>query len=852
MQQLLWQSMWARRGNVLGALIAVVIATTIAFASVILIRSAVTGVRATDRQAATTFVVRMNPANGSLPTEDQITTMLAIGIDPALAERISGVPGVTNVIPDVQQDVTLLRTDGTVIAPPDRVRMVAQGWGSAGLTPFTLAEGRAPAAGDEIVIDRALATQAGLVPGDEVLLSNGAVPQVFRIVGIVTPSDRDRLEGQLSIFLQDAAITAFIGRREVDSLGVIVSPDADLDVVRGAIVTALGDPRLEVLAGNARGQVDITSGSLELSDFIAMLGSMSGFSGFVAIFVLSSTFAFSVLQRSREIGLQRAIGVTPGQVRRLIAMEAMVHAVLGTAIGVLLGTGLAQVVARIAARVGLVPASFRVTFWWWAVPIVLGSALVVTLVAVWGSSRRAARIRPVDALREAALPQRAFGIWRILIGVMFFAGGGAMVVLASQVPMEIAVLLALGEAIVLMIGASVLGPIIVLLPLLVLNAVAGRIWRTPGELAGWNMRRAAKRVASTVTPIMLATGFAALMFGFTTTAERGTVAQSRERTTADIVVVGDTGVPTSLVDDLAGVDGVAAVMPLVSAESSIVVDHGDWQEAFDVTAGGVDPSTVADVLALDMTSGDLAAFTDESVLLGSGGDIAFGGKPGDTVTLLFPDGELVTFTVAGTFGNGLGLPDVLLPMRTLAAHDPGHAVDAVFISLADDAPTDVAAKLEAVAPTGVSLHALTAGAYVGTLQQAIVSGAWILYVIIGAAVVFAAISVVNTLVMSIADRVREFSLLRLIGATGGQVETMMLAESLMCAMIGLPLGLGIALIALISVSQGLTGSVTHVGVPLLPTLLVIVIATGVTVGAHMIPTRFALRRDPVEAIGLKQ
>src|SRR3954470_20397990 len=56
----------------------------------------------------------------------------------------------------------------------------------------------------------------------------------------------------------------------------------------------------------------------KIEDLTSLLGTASGFSGFIAIFVVASTFSFVVSSRRREIGLLRLVGSTPRQVRRMI------------------------------------------------------------------------------------------------------------------------------------------------------------------------------------------------------------------------------------------------------------------------------------------------------------------------------------------------------------------------------------------------------------------------------------------------------------------------------------------------------------------------------------------------------
>jgi putative ABC transport system permease protein len=121
---------------------------------------------------------------------------------------------------------------------------------------------------------------------------------------------------------------------------------------------------------------------------------MAGFSGFVAIFVLAGTFAFSILQRNREIGLLRAVGMTRAQLRWMVRAEAVLVAAVAVVIGVVLGVGLGiATLAGLSADTDLVvsvPAGQLV------VTVVL--AVLAGLAAGLLPARRAARLDVLDAI----------------------------------------------------------------------------------------------------------------------------------------------------------------------------------------------------------------------------------------------------------------------------------------------------------------------------------------------------------------------------------------------------------------------------------------------------------------------
>lgn len=119
------------------------------------------------------------------------------------------------------------------------------------------------------------------------------------------------------------------------------------------------------------------------------------------------------------------------------------------------------------------------------------------------------------------------------------------------------------------------------------------------------------------------------------------------------------------------------------------------------------------------------------------------------------------------------------------------------------------------------------------------------YLAMGLILAFTAIAVVNTLAMSVSERIKEFAMLRLAGATRRQVLRMLRIEALSILLIAGVLGTGIALAVLTAFSIGMTGSAA-------PTVMPVVYATVVGAAALLVlvasalPGRVALKARPVE------
>jgi ABC-type lipoprotein release transport system permease subunit len=136
----------------------------------------------------------------------------------------------------------------------------------------------------------------------------------------------------------------------------------------------------------------------------SVLGLLGGISLLVASFGIANTMIMSILERTREIGIMKAIGAEDREIKLIFFVEAAVIGLFGGVIGVLAAWGIDALANRLAYRFILKPqgASF-VDFFSLPLYLSLGAiafALIVSIVAALYPAARAARIDPVRALRH--------------------------------------------------------------------------------------------------------------------------------------------------------------------------------------------------------------------------------------------------------------------------------------------------------------------------------------------------------------------------------------------------------------------------------------------------------------------
>ena len=136
---------------------------------------------------------------------------------------------------------------------------------------------------------------------------------------------------------------------DLDQMVIVLLEDGvDPEAVRPALEAVVADyPNAEL--NNAEEYVDKVAAQLDL--MLNMLTGMLAMAIVIALLGIANTLALSIMERKREIGLLRAVGMTRRQVRRMIRWEAVLIAVFGAVIGMLVGVGLGVAVV-IAIGVG--------------------------------------------------------------------------------------------------------------------------------------------------------------------------------------------------------------------------------------------------------------------------------------------------------------------------------------------------------------------------------------------------------------------------------------------------------------------------------------------------------------------
>ncbi|GLV93594.1 ABC transporter permease [Streptomyces lavendulae subsp. lavendulae] len=841
------QTVRDRKAGFLGAFVALLCATALVTACGTLLETGLRGKIRTERYAAAPVLVSadqmvhettVKEKKGGTKTKHKAKPVAERAWLPAAtADTVRAVPGVERVVPELTfQAVPLIEASG-------RPRpSYGHAWSSAALTPFTIADGRAPESADEITVDRALAARAGLRPGSALTVQSTGEPRTYRVSGIAHTARGD-LTHQSALFFSDDEARRLAARDgQVSAIGVLPAPGVGATELAARVEQALRGTTARVGTGDERGPVEFPDAAGARTKLVSMGGAMGGTSLLVAVLVVVGTFALSVRQRHRELALLRAVAATPGQLRRMIGREALLVGLAAGVAGALAGLPLAAWLHGRFVAGAVVPGTLERTsgvFPMWA-------AVAAGLLGAWSAARitgrRIARIRPAEALAEAAVEPARPGWIRSVAGTLALTGGAALVVVLGSLRTEPASTPVTFLAVIVLAGAvSLLGPLLVRAATALLAGPL-RLAGPGGHLATANLRGNATRMASAVTPLALLIGMTCTVLFVTPTLGNAARAQARDGIRAEWTLAArGPGVTREAAERVRRTPGVAAATEIV--HTSVRVGLVKY------AAQGVTPAGLTRTWDPRVTGGTLDGFGGSTAAVSELAADQLGLRPGSPLKLTLGDGTSVTLTVAAVYASGLGFGDLTLPHALVAAHVDNPLASGVLVAVEPGSGTGREQLAAAVRgfPGVEMLSAAQADAARDRRQDA---GAEINLLAMGLVLAFTAISVVNTLAMSTAERFREFAMLRLAGAKRRQVLRMLRVEALAVLLIGTVLGSAIALAVLTAFSVGMTGVAAPAVLPV-AYAVVVGLAGLLALAATALPGRVALRVAPVEVATAK-
>ncbi|TDV50958.1 FtsX-like permease family protein [Actinophytocola oryzae] len=811
-----------RKGAFVATFLAMTIGAMLVLACGGLMETGIRGEVPAQRLANTRFVVTASQtwalpkADPNDPEEDTDNGFLGerVRLPESLVAELSRVPGVTAAIGDVSVPVLV-----------EDARVDAHGWSSASLTPVTVTSGTEPVSGEVV-----LGTDSGARVGERVSLGVRGEARTFTVSGLVPGS---------AVFFADTDVDRLAGHPgTVDLIGLRASADAG-----DRIAKVLDGRGANLLSGDERGIAEYPDAGQAGENLIVLAAVFGGLAVMVMLFVVSTTLGLSIQQRQRELALLRAVGTTPGQLRRMVVGESLFIAVFATALGCGLGGLFGRWLFDRLASGGVVPTAMTHHTGWIPMVVAVGAVLIGSFFGALIAGRRAARTRPTEALADASIQRRWLSWVRVVLAVLAFGGGIALFIVTVAVMTGPIAASTAGPSVMLWaIALALVSPGITKVVLAILRWPVRAFTGTAGYLATLSTKTRAIRVAAVVTPVMLATGMATANIYLQTTSTAVANEAYVENLRADLVLSGD--VPEGLVDEVRRVPGVRAASEYATSTVYVEKPYDPDQSEDGWQVQGVSGEAAAQTTAVEVSEGRLADLTGNAIALPTSDAAALNRGVGDTITMRMGDGAQVRVRIVALYPSREGFETVLMPAALVASHTTSGLPSQIMIR-ADD-PAAVVPALADLARSHPGLAVVDRDTLVSSYAKGQEIGAWINYLMAGMIVAYTAISVVNSLVMSIGARRREFGLQRLTGATRGQILRMMTVEAGLTTVIGVLFGTVVAFATLVPFTLVTDGSLMPKG-PLAIYLGVTGAVALLTFGATLFSTWVGLRIRPAEA-----
>jgi putative ABC transport system permease protein len=765
----------------------------------------------------------------------------------SLLERVRAVDGVRVAEGSVTGYAQLVGKDGKAVTTAGAPSLgVSFNQDSAFTAGSTVRSGRLPTGPDDVAIDAKTAEDTGYKVGDRVKVLFQGPARTFTISGVIGFGQADNLGGaRLAGF--DLATAQKVMNREgrFDEIDAAAEPGVTPEQLRDRVRAAV-DSRYEVLTGQELAEDTAASINDTIGRFLST--ALLAFA-FVALlvggFLIFNTFTIIVAQRTRELALLRCLGASRRQVMNSVLIEsaivAVVASLVGLGAGVLIANGLKALLSGfLGADIPTTGIQFRPR----TVIVSLVVGLVVTVLAALIPALKATRVPPVAALQpETAFAPTGFRRRRIVLGVLVTAVGVALL-LAGLFRTEGNRLVNVASgAVVVFFGVAILSPLIARPLARVIGWPFARAFRLPGALARQNAMRNPRRTASTAAALMIGLALVAFVSIFAASIKASTTKTLEDTVSADYILMNDNFQPFS-----PEAAQRLAEQPELAAVAGMRI--GPWKlNGASKSLYAIDPAAYQQVVRTDVTAGslnDLASglAVKDTVARANGWTV------GERVPMEFPRTGLQQVPIKAIYKDNTLNGDYLLALTDYERNYSDQADIQILVKAAPGvAPAASRAAVDRVMVDFPNVTVRDQAQFRDEQARQIDQIINLFYSLLGLAILIALFGIVNTLGLSIFERIRELGLLRAVGASRRQLRSMIRWEAVIIAVLGAVLGLAVGVffgwtIVRALRSQGITEFSLPAG-----QLVVFVVAAGLAgILAAVLPGRRAAKVDVLRAI----
>nr|WSW63994.1 ABC transporter permease [Streptomyces sp. NBC_00998] len=713
-------------------------------------------------------------------------------------KKAEGVKGAEGGV--VSMSVTVVNAKNENLGSTTGAPTIAGNWNDNELKSMKITSGQAPRGPTEMMVDADTAEKHHLKLGDELRTIAVTGDIRARISGIATFTVTN--PGAAIVYFDTATAQEKLlgGPGLFTHVNVTAKDGVSDEQLKQNVAAAVGADtyKLQTAKEAADANRKNVGSFLNVMKYV-MLG-FAGIAFLVGIFLIFNTFSMLVAQRTREIGLMRAIGADSGQVLKSVVVEALLLGFVGSLLGVGAGVGLAVGLMKLMGQMGMHLSTDDLTVAWTTPVVGLVLGIIVTVVSAFIPARRAGKVSPMAALRDAGTPgDKKAGRIRAVLGLVLTGIGGAGLFLAAAADKAApgSLWLAMGVLFTL-IGFIVIGPLLAGGVVRLLSGVVLRPFGSVGRLAERNALRNPRRTGATAAALMIGLALVACLSVVGSSMVASATDELDKSVGADYIVDSGTGQPVlpQAEQALRATKGLDHVTAYREVAAKVTAPDGTSEE---VGLGATDPTYAKDIRRKMVAGEHAAAYGANAMSVGSEYATKHGVKVGDQLTVAFTGGNTVKLKVAAITSDEGNLDKTMKYISTevARANVPADRLPLPFMLLASaqDGQSDATAyqSVKTALAEYPQYKVRNQTDYKKNLQDQVGQLLNMVYGLLALAIVVAVLGVVNTLALSVVERTREIGLMRAIGLSRRQLRRMIRLESVVIALFGALLGLGLGM-----------------------------------------------------------
>ncbi|MFG2554196.1 ABC transporter permease [Streptomyces sp. NPDC048581] len=721
-----------------------------------------------------------------------------VSLPASAVEQVAAVDGVKKAEGAVAStSVTVVNSENKNMGSTTGAPTFAGNWTQNDLKSMEITSGHAPRGPTEVMVDADTADKHDLKLGDELRTIAATGDIRARIVGIASWKVTNPGAAVVYFDTETAQRTLLGATGRFTQVSVTAAAGVSDAQLKSNVASALDGPyKIQTAKENADENRKDVGAFMNVIKY-AMLG-FAGIAFLVGIFLIINTFSMLVAQRTREIGLMRAIGSSRRQVNRSVLVEALLLGFVGSILGVGAGVGIAVGLMKLMSMAGMNLSTDDLTVKVTTPVVGLVLGVVVTVLAAYLPARRAGKVSPMAALRDAGTPADGKAGWiRGLIGLVLTGAGAFALYAAATADKASDGALMLGGGVVLsLIGFVVIGPLLAGAVVRVISAVLLRAFGPVGRMAERNALRNPRRTGATGAALMIGLALVACLSVVGSSMVASATSELDKSVGADYIVMTQQQRIVPLAEKaMQETPGLAHVTRYTDVDATLTSPDGKTD---DTGLTAADPTYAEDVRRTT-TEGTLsAAYGKDAMSVGTDYAKKHGVHVGDTITVAFKGGETAKLKVAAITDDDTSIDQGAryTSMETLSKYLPADRIPQSVIMFAKAKEGQEEAAYAALKK---SLHdypqyqVRDQTDYKQELKDQVGQLLNMVYGLLALAIIVAVLGVVNTLALSVVERTREIGLLRAIGLSRRQLRRMIRMESVVIALFGALLGLGLGM-----------------------------------------------------------